>query len=101
MEVLHIVGWTTAQRWALATRLDIVAGRLQRLRSLEVLQGLCSGERGSGFTLPASLSQLTALTHLAVSTDYLGAGLLQLTSLRSLMLHRLQVSIHSSRTLHT
>ena len=77
------------------------AGRLQRLRSLEVLQGFCSGERGSGFTLPASLSQLTALTRLAVSTDYLGAGLLQLTSLRSLMLHRLQVSVHSSRTLHT
>ena len=69
-----------------------VAGRLQRLRSLEVLKGFTGGSSGSGFTLPTGLSQLTALMCLAVSTDYLGAGLLQLTGLRSLMLHRLQVS---------
>jgi hypothetical protein len=73
-----------------------LARSLQRLRSLEVLKGFTSGARSSGFTLPASLSQLTALTRLAVSTDYLGAGLLQLTGLRSLMLHRLQVSARPS-----
>lgn len=85
------MGWTTAQRWALATRLYVVASRLQRLRELEVLQGFTSISSGTGFTLPAGLSQVTALTRLAVSTDYLGTGLLQLTGLRSLMLHRLQV----------
>jgi hypothetical protein len=76
------------------------AGRLQRLRSLEVLKSFSGRDGGyTGFKLSAGLSHLTALTRLAVSVSYIEASVLQLTGLRSLMLHRLQVGTRSY-TLH-
>ena len=58
-----------------------------------MLKGFYGRDVGKvGFVVPPVLSRLTALTRLAVSVSHIAAVVLQLSGLRSLMLHRLQVS---------